>query len=210
MFPRITIGILNYNKKNLHEAIECAKKQTYLNLEFLVVDNGSFVKPEMEYGVNYYFLEGNRGVAAGRNAVMAAALSEWVYMLDADDLIVPHAITTIYNVMTGFEDIIVPNTKEPLISGAIKFNNYLPYSALISKTAWRLNGNYEQVGEYNIEDWDFWIKASVNPNIRVKTIPDELFIHRFESNSVSLRYSDPAVFYPISQAIKEKHRYLYE
>lgn len=87
-----TIVITTHNRPELLDrAVASALEQTVTPLEVLVVDDGSTPPVSVWYGerVRVIRLEGSRGVAAARNAGLAAAKGHWVTFLDDDDLLLP-------------------------------------------------------------------------------------------------------------------------
>jgi glycosyltransferase involved in cell wall biosynthesis len=88
----------------LGEAIECALSQTYPNIEVIVVDDGSPDEPASvtaRYpGVRFVQLPTNRGVSAARNAGVCESRGSYLVFLDAQDLLLPHAIDTGMRVLT--------------------------------------------------------------------------------------------------------------
>ena len=88
--PLVTIGILTRNRKDeLLVALESCFAQEYHPLEILVVDDGSSddtvrevkrVFPE----VRLLSLDGNSGIAMGRNMIFHEAKGEYIVMIDDD------------------------------------------------------------------------------------------------------------------------------
>jgi glycosyltransferase involved in cell wall biosynthesis len=214
MYPRITIGILNYRYDHfLPEAIKSALEQDYENKEILVVYNGLNGKTEIPCldGVDrWYVLKDNILTYGGRNAVFEGATTEWVYMLDADDTIHPTTLTTLMNIAQNTNaDIVIPSSCIFNLE-TVKYNNPYPYSSLIKKSVWKEIGGYEAVEDIIIEDWDFWIKIAKVNKYNVQTINSDLYFHRWHDLNESKTYSDPAVWSKIYSAIKQKHSDLYD
>ena len=89
--PRVSIVIPVYNGENyLHEAIESALKQTYKNLEIIVVNDGSTDKTEeiaLSYGNQIkYFSKENGGVSTALNLGIEKMTGEYFSWLSHDDL----------------------------------------------------------------------------------------------------------------------------
>jgi glycosyltransferase involved in cell wall biosynthesis len=93
----VTIIIPTFNReKKLCDAIESVLKQTYLNKQIIVIDDGSTDKtaqlvkqyPEIEY----YFQE-NKGQAAARNNGLRHAKGTIIASLDSDDIWHPDFLT---------------------------------------------------------------------------------------------------------------------
>ena len=96
----VSIIVLNYNYgRFVGQAIESALRQTYADLDVVVVDNGS-TDNSME--VIHHYADrvrvvrqaSNIGQGQGYNLGIEAALGEWVMWLDADDLLDADAIAS--------------------------------------------------------------------------------------------------------------------
>ncbi|MCH9614501.1 MAG: hypothetical protein SP1CHLAM54_15380 [Chlamydiia bacterium] len=93
-FPLVTIVITNYNHaRYLPKAFESLLKQTYPQVEILVVDDGSTdnsVEVTKRYKeVRLIEHEKNQGVAAALNTGLFEAKGEYVHTMGADDLRMP-------------------------------------------------------------------------------------------------------------------------
>lgn len=98
--PLVSIIINNYNYENfLPQAIDSAIKQTYLNREVLVVDDGSTDGSEAVirgYGdAIQAIFQANGKQAAALNTGFAASQGDIIVFLDADDFLLPSAIEKI-------------------------------------------------------------------------------------------------------------------
>ncbi|MFC1571224.1 glycosyltransferase family 2 protein [Candidatus Margulisiibacteriota bacterium] len=88
--PKVSIVVLNWNgKEYLEDCLASLEKQTYPNIEIILVDNASkddsvgFVKeyfPKVKIIINHK----NLGFAAGNNVGIKAALGEYVMVLNND------------------------------------------------------------------------------------------------------------------------------
>jgi len=93
----VTVVIPTYNRSAIvRRAIESALKQTYRNLECVVVDDGSSDDTRaviQSYGsrIRYIYQE-NAGVTAARNVAIRHARGEFLAFLDSDDLWKPWRI----------------------------------------------------------------------------------------------------------------------
>jgi GT2 family glycosyltransferase len=96
--PKVSIIILNYNgKKWLEKCLPTWKKETYLNKEVIVVNNGStddsaaFVRknhPE----VRLLDINPNRGFAGGNNYGVQKAKGKYVMLINNDTKVTPHLL----------------------------------------------------------------------------------------------------------------------
>jgi hypothetical protein len=109
--PKVSIVIPVYNGSDyLREAIESALAQTYLNLEIIVVNDGSVdgVKTEkiaLSYGdrIRYYYKE-NGGVASALNLGISEMKGEYFSWLSHDDLYYPEKIKLQVAYLKSLED----------------------------------------------------------------------------------------------------------
>lgn len=95
--PLVSIIINNYNyARFLLEAIDSALCQTFQLTEVIVVDDGSTDQsPDMICGYGKRvtsILKKNGGQASALNAGFAASRGDLVIFLDADDILLPHAV----------------------------------------------------------------------------------------------------------------------
>lgn len=94
---QISIGIPVYNVQEayLKACLESVLKIKSEQIEILVIDDGSTDKSvercrayaQADSRVRWIRLEKNQGVSAARNRMIAMAEGEWVFFLDADDLL---------------------------------------------------------------------------------------------------------------------------
>lgn len=100
--PLVSIIINNYNYgRFLEEAIDSALAQTYKNIEVIVVDDGSIDNSREiigTYGDKIIpVLKENGGQGSAFNAGFKTCKGEYVYFLDADDMVLPFAAEYIVN-----------------------------------------------------------------------------------------------------------------
>ena len=105
--PAISVIIPTYNRAALlREAIDSTLRQTFRDLEILVVDDGSKdATPEVarDYaGRIAYIRQDNRGCNAARNTALAQARGEFIALLDSDDLYLPYALELMHGLLIRF------------------------------------------------------------------------------------------------------------
>jgi glycosyltransferase involved in cell wall biosynthesis len=101
--PLVSILINNYNYASyLEEAIESALRQTYDNVEVIVVDDGSTDSSRdiiARYGDRIVpVLKENGGQASSFNAGFAASKGDVVCFLDSDDLFRPNKVSCVVQI----------------------------------------------------------------------------------------------------------------
>src|SRR5919199_5480676 len=93
--PLISVVIPAYNsEKTIQETIKSVLKQSFKNLELIVIDDGS---KDSTFDIVSSFSDSrlrvfsylNAGVSASRNRGLAKAAGEFISFLDADDLWTP-------------------------------------------------------------------------------------------------------------------------
>ena len=118
--PKISVLIPVYNTAPyLEECLESVLSQDFIDIEVICVDDastdgsGEILKKyaAMDPRIRLYRQDKNRGQAAARNRAMAAARGEYLYMLDADDWILPGMFSRLYKLckkddadVIGFEN----------------------------------------------------------------------------------------------------------
>lgn len=104
IMPVISIIIPVYNAASyLHECIDSVLKQSMMDFELLLIDDGStdgsgeicddYALKESRIRV---FHQANQGVSVARNAGLAQTKGEWVTFVDADDYLLPKALEVLY------------------------------------------------------------------------------------------------------------------
>jgi len=108
--PLVSIVINNYNYADfLSKAINSALKQTYNNIEIIVVDDGSTDHSRSlieSYGEKIIpVLKENGGHASTFNAGFGVSKGEIIFFLDADDIFELNKVEKIVKVFTSHQDV---------------------------------------------------------------------------------------------------------
>lgn len=101
MIVSVIVPIYNTPTEWLKVAIESIKAQTYKDLQILLIDDCS-TEPDVQKTcqdledsddrIEYYRLEENRGISGALNVGLHYSKSEWVFRMDADDIMLPDRI----------------------------------------------------------------------------------------------------------------------
>lgn len=111
--PLITIGITCYNAaETIESAIQSAFEQTWPDREIIVVDDSSTdespaILKKIKESVPVLTIirhKKNKGVAAARNTLIAAAQGEFIAFFDDDDHSSPERLQKQYQRITSYED----------------------------------------------------------------------------------------------------------
>ena len=105
MYHKVTIGIPVFRVENyIRRTMESVLSQSYSNIEFLVIDDGSddqsldilySIQQTHPRGKNIRILshEDNRGVSETRNQIIDEATGDYLYFVDSDDVIDKNTIS---------------------------------------------------------------------------------------------------------------------
>ena len=112
----ISIVIPAYNReKTILRCIDSVLKQTYKNIEIIVVDDGSTDKTQeiilsvKDSRIKYVKLEKNSGAQVARNKGIEFADGKWIAFLDSDDMWEEDKLEIQYEILkkNGFDEYIV-------------------------------------------------------------------------------------------------------
>lgn len=194
--PKVSIVIPCYKQAQyLPDAIESALKQTYKQVEVIVVNDGS---PDNTTAVAKRFPrvkvieKPNGGLSSARNAGIKAATGGWILTLDADDKLDPTFIEKTINKA----DIVATEQREfgnssrhwkpykesPTYTDFIK-RNQINCCSLFRREIWEMVGGYDEQMRDGYEDWEFWIRAT-RAGYKVKVVWEELFFYRKHGDSM--------------------------
>lgn len=117
--PLVTIITSNYNRREaLYRCMKSIEAQTFRDIEYIVVDNGSSVsfddvmeKFMEEATIPVMFVKRNNGIGrhTGRNSAIRRARGEYLAMIDSDDEYLPDGIEKLVNAWMQ-----IPVEKRPL------------------------------------------------------------------------------------------------
>jgi glycosyltransferase involved in cell wall biosynthesis len=227
MMDLVSVIIPAYNaEKYISETIESVLKQTYKNLEIIIVDDGStddterVVNNKLQAFSKYKFLkQNNLGPAAARNLGIKNAEGDYIAFLDADDLWLPQKIEkqirflkehpecglvfTRRKIITPYGKVIDDKRKIPkeINFYILVASNYITTSSvMVRKKIFDLCGYFDEDIK-GPEDWDMWIRIS--KCTKIGFIDEPLVIYREILGSLSKR--SPAEFEKNQFKVFEKH-----
>ena len=199
--PLVSVIVPYYNQPQyVRETIQSVKASTYLNIEIVVVNDGSSTEEANRVFEN---LDGiiklrktNGGLSSARNAGISASNGDFCLPLDADDTIHPEYIERAVTALLNNEKLAyvschAQNFGE--LDGAYIPIGYVPELMMFMNTDGKCANLYrrqvfEQCGGYDeimtsYEDWDFLINLYEN-GFQGDVLPDELFNYRRHFDSM--------------------------
>lgn len=224
----VTVIIPCYNDgEYIIQALQSIYNQTLLPDKIIIVDDGSEINTQKVLaGIKHPLLQiirqENQGVSAARNTAIAAAKTDFIVNLDADDYyettFIAEAVTILNTLPTvgvvssycstfnskGSIEIIKPIGGN--VTDFIVINSGRA-SAMFRKNCWELVGGFDEKMLRGYEDWEFWIAITKN-NWFVSIIPKVLSHYRIKERSrdrVAIINHD----FELRHYIFNKHREVY-
>ena len=210
----------------LPEAVGSVTGKGRQDVELIVVDDGSTddrTSKEMDRlradGIRVIRQE-NKGLAAARNAAIAASTGEYILPLDADNRLRPayieHGIRILdtnpqVGVVYGDAEYIGTSAGlwhvGPFDSGRLLEWNYIDACAVYRRSVWEQSGGYDgTMPVQGYEDWDLWLGA-LEHGWQFAYVDEILFDYRVVPNSMiaQTRGSESQ----IREFVGRKHGHLY-
>jgi glycosyltransferase involved in cell wall biosynthesis len=227
----VSIVIPLYNQGiYIDETLESVEKQSYPNMEVIIVNDGSNDEYTLEK-IKQLLRDGykvidkvNGGLASARNYGITQAKGKYIVALDSDDIIHPDYISKCVEKIEKTDYRIVYTrallfghkhgmwmlpkfTMKKMLQG-----NIIYCSAMFYREDWVKVGGYDEKLRSGLEDWDFWLSilasSKENTNI-VFRLNKPMFYYRIRNNSM-LRKIDLDKKKKIVEYIYEKHKQLFE
>jgi glycosyltransferase involved in cell wall biosynthesis len=194
----------------VEEAVESSLRQTYEDVEVIVVDDGS---PDPETQRVLDRLEGprtrvlrkkNGGCPSALNAGVTAARGEFVLPLSADDRLGPDYVRQAVEVLRSRDELGIVYCRAELFDGRsgpwdlpdfspdeMARGNVIFASAMFRRADWELVGGFNEDAVLGLEDWDFWLRLIALPR-DVLRLDDVLFHYRIRRDSLTVELTrDP-------------------
>lgn len=182
----------------LADAIESALRQSYKNIEVIVINDGS---PDgtSEIAKRYpvkLINQKNRGLASARNTGIMNSSGDYIFPLDADDVLVDNCIEKIVEVARETNaDIVAPSIrtfglsredvilmKSPQLKD-FKEGNRLAYCSAIKRDVLLECGGYSSRMDKGWEDLHLWYDLLTRGK-KIVTISEPLVLYRTKKDSM--------------------------
>lgn len=210
--PLVSVVIATYNMgKYLPDAVKSVLNQQWLNLELIVIDDGSEDEtPKIISGFNsdsrlYYVRTENQGQPKAKNLGLAKSKGEFIAFCDADDLWHPEklkiqmpsfaspGIGVVYSEVSYIDEF-GKKVQKPRpydrhsgkITNELAIKNFIPFgTAVIRRACLDQNGNFDESLPMGI-DWDLWLRYSLNWEFHY--VPESTYIYRLWPGQMSKNY----------------------
>lgn len=213
----------------IQEAIDSVLKQTYQNIELIIIDDGSDdleTKRILQEISNERItvLNSSRLRPAGaRNLGIQNATGKYILPVDADDRIAPTYVEKAMAILEANKNIGVVYCYAELFgeqSGKWDLPNYkfehmlldniVFVTAMFRKDDWRQVGGFKTSMEYGMEDYDFWLSI-LELGKEIYQIPETLFYYRIKPQSRTTEFMEkPEVVKATYHMIYDNHSVLFE
>jgi glycosyltransferase involved in cell wall biosynthesis len=197
--PKVSVIIPTYNRAALLvEAVQSVMKQTYTELELIVVDDGSTddtreaILPYL-HRIKYLYQE-RGGVSKARNYGIRVSHGEYIAFLDSDDLWLDKKLEVQVNFMESHSSFVSytdeiwirkgkrvnPGKRHRKYSGWI-FDKVLPLCIISPSSAMMRREVFDRIGLFDetlpaCEDYDMWIRVAKHYPIHL--IEQQLIVKR--------------------------------
>ena len=206
--PLVSIVIPAYNwARYIREAIDSVLQQSYRNIEFIVLDDGSTdqtreILATYALGTFYWETHANMGQASTLNKGWQIAKGDILGYLSADDILLPNAVSTSVNVLQANSDVVLTYCDFNLIDEYSKvIRRVCParfnYNDMVAKGvcppgpgAFFRRHAFEAAGPWDsslrqMPDYDFWLRLGLFG--RIQHIPQPLASFRLHNESQTFR-----------------------
>ena len=232
----VVVSLHNYSDR-IETALNSVVRQTEAALELVVVDDAStdggaelvqaWMQNHQERFKRCVLLRHRRncGLAAARNTAFDAALSAWCFVLDADNLLLPMAVSSCMSLAEQVDGSVAvvhpllgveaeagrPDEQRSLVGfgswqqAKLRNGNYIDAMALVRRAAWQKVGGYTHI-EGGWEDFDFWCKL-VEAGLHGVQCPHVLAVYRSHTNSMTVNATS-RLQRPLSLTLQDRHPWL--
>lgn len=205
--PLVSIILPTYNgEKYILEAIRSCLRQTYKNIELIIVDDGStdrsakIIRSFRDSRIMVIEKKSNEGLPKALNSGFEIARGEYLTWISDDNLFHPKALEKLLKFLKAKKTDFVFSAyyacssnlkikKIVQLSGLLSLKNDNPIgpSFLYTQKIKKVIGEYNPEAEF-VEDYDYWIRISKKFPIYYLNLP--LYFYRKHKNNLSSKKID--------------------
>ncbi len=210
------------------ETVECVMEQSLQQWEWIIVDDASddVGSRRMLEGlrsadprIRVIGHDANRGRCAARNTGSAAAVTDFVYQLDQDDLLEPTALEKTFWYLVSHPELGFANGWS-VAFGAHRYlwsrgfdlgeefltENFATGRAMLRRQAFLAVGGYDEALIDGFEDWDLWLRFA-DRGIWGGTIPE--YLDWFRRHDPPAAWEAPGRQQAFRDALRSRHPKLF-
>lgn len=210
------VAVSSYNyAEHIVETLGSIARQTHECIELIVVDDRStdqsisIIEQWMMANKNRFsrctliaHVE-NQGLAQSRNTAFQNANTNYVFVLDSDNHLLPRCLErhmeviqrtkapAVYAIAELFGDVKGIGPADLYDRGRLKKMNYIDAMALVSRSAWEEVGGYSHYSTMGWEDYDMWLSFA-ELDMPLVFIPEILCRYRTHRTSMQHTMTSPA------------------
>jgi glycosyltransferase involved in cell wall biosynthesis len=213
--PQVSVIVTLYNYGHYLDAcLDSIRAQRQKDLQLIIVDDCSsdgglgvatrWLARNEDALAGYRLLHHtkNMGLVYARNTAFAHAAAPYVFVVDADNMLYPPAISrcleaikssgagAAYTQLEFFDERKGVGRADFWSAERLKRGNYIDAMSLVDKKAWEKVGGYSQMIAAGWEDYDFWCKFVENDLCAV-FVPELLCRYRWHGKSMSMTETNP-------------------
>lgn len=136
-FVSIVIPVYNVDNRLLERCLESVVRQTYSNIEVLIINDGSKIQENLEICNKFSQLDhrikvyeqSNKGVSAARNVGISKATGTWLTFVDADDYMSLKMIEEMVNCIDSKTDIVLCDCNV-LVHNEVVYNAFFTHGQI--------------------------------------------------------------------------------
>jgi len=197
-----------YNgERHIREAIESILNQTYRNIEFIIVDDGStdnsaaIILSYKDTRIKYYKNKQNLRIVKTLNRAIECSSGDFVARMDADDIARPARIEKQVSYLIAHPEVSLVDTvmeymdedgvslhkinnhitKETDILKTMRETNCLGHSSIMTRISIYQQYKYRQI---DYEDYDLWLRL-INDGKIIHKLDEPLLLYRTHSASIT-------------------------
>lgn len=207
LIGKVSIVLPTYNgAKYIKQSIDSCLKQTYSNLELIIVDDGSsneisqIIKSYSDPRIKYFKHKRNLGLAQALNTGFAHAKGEYLTWISDDNFYLPEAVECMVKELEAnpkvdfiYANYYVINEKGKLLRSArVGLIKNLDRHNCIGPCFLYRRKIYEKIGEYNpefylAEDYNYWLR--VREKFQMQRLGEYLCYYRLHKKSLTSQYN---------------------
>lgn len=205
--PLVSVIIPVYNgHDHLAKAVDSILEQTFLNLELILVDDGSkdgspqiLQEYEQKDSRVRFVVRENLGLAATLNELVELAQGEWIARMDQDDIALPHRLARqlewldetgadicgswVQRFGSADKRIVRLHQSDQAIKAELLFCSPFAHPSVIMRASMIKELRYDSAWE-KAEDYDLWERAAES-GWKMTNIPEVLLFYRVHPTQIS-------------------------